>query len=115
MGSYLIPGATSVQEAANYLGEPVLSASWEVVPGGVLFIDTELNDAQCEALYLSYVPSGVTDADYRLPPPAVVQGAIDTLRAFWDANPATVTAAESARLHRAHTAIERFLYRDMQD
>jgi hypothetical protein len=110
MGSYLIPGASSVQEAANYIGPPPLTARWGYAEGGVLFEDTALTDAACAALYVGYVPSGITDAAYILPNPPEVQAGIDRLKAFWTNNPPAVSSAQTATLLHDVVTVLRYLH-----
>jgi hypothetical protein len=56
-----------------------------------------------------------TRGEWHTPRPQIVQDAITTLKAFYTANPATVTAAQSATLHRAEVVILRFLFSDLED
>ena len=113
MGSFLIPNAASVHEAADFIGEPPLTASWGYAPGGVRFTDTARTDVECQALYVGYVPSGVTDDAYRKPPPQEVQDAIDTLRGFYQQNPSVITSVQSAQLHRAEVVILRYHHQEI--
>lgn len=112
MGSFLISGAASVPEAADYIGEPQLTQIWEYAEGGVLFTDSALTDAACAALYAGFVPSGNTS--YVPPLPAAVEDARQTLKTFYDANPATITAAQAATLHRAEVVIIRWMNRRLE-
>lgn len=115
MGMYLIPNAMSINEAVDFLGEPGLTQTWRQVPNGVLFEDTSRSDAQCAALYAGYVPSGTSDLDYQPPLPPAVQQAKNTLKAFWDTNPASIDDTQSARLWRAWLTWYRWKSRDLTD
>jgi hypothetical protein len=111
MGSYLIPAAPSINEAAAYIGEPPLTATWERVGADVLFTDTARTNAQCAAAYAGYVPSGLTDAEYIPPLSPALAAARDTLRTFWNANPASVTDAQTATILRAMLVVLRDMNR----
>jgi hypothetical protein len=115
MGSYLIPNALSVQEAADHIGTPNLTSSWERAENGVLFKDTSRTDAQCAALYTDYTPSGADDFIYEKPLPQPVVEAMATCKAFYDTNPATLTAVQIVALHRAQVTILRWMNRKMQE
>lgn len=111
MGTYLIPGAVSVHEAAAFVGEPPLTASWSYADGGILFEDTSRTDAQCASAYAGYVPSGLSDSQYVPALSPQVEAARDVLRQFWNANPNSVTDAQTASVLRALLAIVRDMNR----
>ena len=71
MGEYLIPDAASATEASAHVGF-AHGRRWAVVPGGVLFSDPGLSDDECAALYVGFVPAGVSDEEYRQPLPDAV-------------------------------------------
>ena len=109
MGTYLIPNAPSISEAADFIGEPPLTATWERFGPDVRFTDTARSNAQCAALYAGYVPSGATDETYRPPKPPEVQAAITTLQAIYQTNPASMTDAQTAAATRAIIVVLRYL------
>lgn len=116
MGGYRIPNALSIREAAAYLGveQTPDMRRWQLDVGGVIFFDPDLTDAECEALYTGFTPSGVTDDQYTLTRPAAVQDAIDTLAAFYNADPATITDAQNVALHRAEVIVLRWTNRRLE-
>lgn len=112
MGQHLILNALSINEAVDFIGGPNTNQTWEYVEGGIMFVDEQRSDAQCAALYSGYTPSGQDDFSYQSPPPAAVQQARQTLKAFWDANPASVTDTQSATLDRALLTMLRYKFRE---
>lgn len=115
MGSYVIPGATRAGEAAAFIGAaPPERRVWLAMLEGVWFYDPLLTDAECAALYAGFTPTGGLEDGYEPPKPPAVQAAIDTLQAFYDANPSSVTDTQSATLHRAEVTILRYLNRGLE-
>jgi hypothetical protein len=115
MGSYFIPNATLISEAAAHINEvPPIRRMWGQVPGGIWFSDPRLTDAECAALYADYTPTVGTEDFYTPPRPPAVESAVQTLLGFYEQNPATVTAAQSATLLRAVTTILRWFNREIE-
>ena len=100
MGQYLIPDARSVQEAADYLGEPPLTRSWEKVAAGVVVRDEAATDEDLALLYQSYVPTGTADEDYQAPVPEGVRTHLQHLRDYLAADPTTITNAQTVHVVR---------------
>lgn len=114
MGSYLIPNAPSIAEAADFIGEPPLTATWERFGADVRFTDTARTNAQCAAAYAGYVPSGATDTTYSRPLAPALLAAIDTLRTFWQQDPASLTDSQTATVLRAVLVVLRDLNRRLE-
>lgn len=97
MGSYLIPGATTVSEAAAHLKFiPPPRRIFTLQPGGVYFSDPMLTDAECEALFANFTPVQPTEEGYVTPVPPAVAVAFDFLANLYAANPASMTDAQTA-------------------
>lgn len=111
MGQYVITNAPSINEVADFIGEPPSTATWGRSGTDVVFVDTALSDAECAALYVGYIPSGLTDDQYVPPPPAAVQDAITALTALWNLNPETLTSAQSATFARNVLIVMRYLWK----
>jgi hypothetical protein len=65
MGTYVIPGATSAEEAAAY--SPWPGRIWREVPGGIEVSDPNLSDADLAAAYAGFTPSGADPLTYQWP------------------------------------------------
>lgn len=116
MGSYLILNAPSLSEAADHIGEPQLTQTWQPIGADILFTDTALTDAECAALYASYTPSGLNDHEYKPPLPQPVQDAIQTFKQAEAAGfPATMTAAQRSALSQATWVLFRYMNRRFLD
>lgn len=89
MGQYLIPNATSTAEAAAFIASPTHGSQWSMVEGGVLFTDETKTDAQCQALYSGFTPSGVTDGAFQWPMPDSVRLHTQHLRDYLNATSPT--------------------------
>lgn len=114
MGQYLIPNAVSINEAVDYIGGTNIHRTWEYVEDGINFVDAQLSDAQCANLYQGYVPSGLTDEQYKPPLPPDVEQAKQTMKAFYNQNPASITDAQSATLNRAIVTWLRWRNRELE-
>jgi hypothetical protein len=115
MGHFRIANGVSINEAADYAGINTNRSWGYAAEGGIDFFDTSLSDAECEAVYVNYVPSGKTDFEYRTPPPQAVQDARQTIKAFYEQNPSSITDTQAATLNRAMVIMLRWKFRELTE
>lgn len=81
MGRYLIPGATSTAECADYNAMP--GRVWEHVEGGVLVTSETEDDATLAAAYAGFTPTATDEVNYRSLAP-ILRTHLGHLRDFRD-------------------------------
>ena len=98
MGTYLVPGARSVFEVAEY-AMPGHQSTLTVVEEGVLIQDPTRTDAELAALYAGFEPSGSTDEQIIAMLPRVLRAHAGHLRDFRDAVRDGVPVTNAQTLH----------------
>lgn len=97
MGEYLIPGAKSLMEAATFANDRP-TAVYTLTEGGVLVTDPTISDAEVEALFAGFTPSGADDLQYVVPIPVAVRTHLQHLRDYVAKDAATITNAETVHV-----------------
>lgn len=99
MGTYLIPNALSVGEAAEY-AMPAGGSTMTLVEGGLLVEDPTRTDAEVAALYAGYVPSRLPQEDFRPSLPEAIRTHAGHLRDYEQAirNGTAVTNAQTTHV-----------------
>lgn len=59
MGTYLIPGATRVDEVVAWRAEPTAGESWALTQDGIVYTAPDVDDVGAAARYEGFAPAAV--------------------------------------------------------